>query len=119
MEEQKKQKSEAAVILDKEIFEHTILGSKKLELKISKPLNNLALNFLSEFSKELRKFNKINLYPDLIYLVFWCGKNKNLTSNHNNYLRLGRGIIFHICPSNVPTNFIYSFFFGLSYLLIQ
>ena len=50
MEEQKKQKSEAAVILDKEIFEHTILGSKKLELKISKPLNNLALNFLSEFS---------------------------------------------------------------------
>ena len=22
-------------------------------------------------------------------------------------------MIFHICPSNVPTNFIYSFFFGL------
>ena len=22
-------------------------------------------------------------------------------------------MIFHVCPSNVPTNFIYSFFFGL------
>jgi len=32
----------------------------------------------------------------------------------NNQLRLGRGLIFHICPSNVPTNFAYSFFFGLS-----
>jgi len=26
---------------------------------------------------------------------------------------LGRGLIFHICPSNIPTNFIYSFFFSL------
>ena len=25
----------------------------------------------------------------------------------DNDLRLGRGLVFHICPSNVPTNFIY------------
>ena len=27
--------------------------------------------------------------------------------------RAGRGLIFHICPNNVPTNFIFSFFLGL------
>ena len=49
-------------------------------------------------------------------MVFWSSykkigeaKKKFLSRN----IRLGRGLIFHICPSNVPTNFIYSFFFGL------
>ncbi len=104
------------MILDKEIIEHTVLGNKKFEIKVTKPFNNLVIDFLIDFSKELRKFKEINSFPDLIYLVFWCNKNKN--KNLSNYfnssnLRLGRGLIFHICPSNVPTNFIYSFFFGL------
>ena len=48
--------------------------------------------------------------------MFWTnykkvkGVKEKLTSKN---LRLGRGLIYHICPSNVPTNFIYSFFFGL------
>ncbi len=33
--------------------------------------------------------------------------------NFDDENRLGRGVIFHICPSNIPTNFIYSFIFGL------
>ena len=28
-------------------------------------------------------------------------------------IRFGRGLIFHITPSNVPTNFIYSLLFGI------
>ena len=28
-------------------------------------------------------------------------------------LRTGKGLIFHITPSNVPTNFFYSLMFGL------
>ena len=39
-----------------------------------------------------------------------CFRNFDFKSNK---LRVGRGLIFHICPSNVPTNFAYSFFFGL------
>ena len=101
-------------MLDKKIINYEILGNKKFKIKISEPFNNLATNFLSDFSNELRKFKKINLYPDLIYLIFWCVKNKKIAKTFNNdCLRLGRGLIFHICPSNVPTNFIYSFFFGL------
>jgi len=48
--------------------------------------------------------------------MFWCTNKKILEAKKNfseNYIRLGRGLIFHICPSNVPTNFVYSFFFGL------
>ena len=104
------------MILDKEILNHTVLGNKKFEIKVTTPFNNLVVDFLLDFSNELRKFKKINSFPDLIYLIFWCNKNKskNLSKYcNNNYLRLGRGLIFHICPSNVPTNFIYSFFFGL------
>jgi len=102
------------VILDKVILNHIVLGNKKFEIKVTTPFNNLVIDFLVDFSKELRKFKKINSFPDLIYLIFWCNKNKNLSNYFNdNCLRLGRGLIFHICPSNVPTNFIYSFFFGL------
>ena len=102
------------MILDKVILNHIVLGNKKFEIKVTTPFNNLVIDFLVEFSNELRKFKKINSFPDLIYLIFWCNKNKNLSNYFNdNCLRLGRGLIFHICPSNVPTNFIYSFFFGL------
>jgi len=48
--------------------------------------------------------------------MFWCNKRNidKLKKKHaSEKIRLGRGLIFHICPSNVPTNFIYSFFFGL------
>jgi len=104
------------VILDKEILNHTVLGNKKFEIEVTTPFNNLVVDFLLDFSNELRKFKKINSFPDLIYLIFWCNRNKNKNLSkylNDNCLRLGRGLIFHICPSNVPTNFIYSFFFGL------
>ena len=104
------------MILDKEILSYDVLRGKKFETKLTTPFNNLVVDFLVDFSSKLRKFKKINSFPDLIYLIFWCSenKNKNLAKHfNNNCLRLGRGLIFHICPSNVPTNFIYSFFFGL------
>lgn len=111
----RKLKLEAAVMLGKRILGKDIFNEENpFMTRISQPFDQISKDFLSDFSLELRKFKNINLYPDLIYLVFWCGKykNKKINTNENN-LRLGRGIIFHICPSNVPTNFIYSFFFGL------
>ena len=102
-------------MLDKNILDTDVFKNKKIQIKISKPFNDLAIDFIADFSKELRKYKKVNIYPDLIYLIFWCAKNKSKLQNYNNEknLKLGRGLIFHICPSNVPTNFIYSFFFGL------
>ena len=55
-------------------------------------------------SKEAKK------YSDLQTLAFWCRKSEILklkskfsfTEN-----RLGLGLVFHITPSNIPTNFAY------------
>jgi len=93
-----------------------ITGKKKFQVEVMQPFNKLSIEFLNDFSNCLKKYKKINSYPDLIYLMFWCrGKKieKLAESFRNNQIRLGRGLIFHICPANVPTNFIYSFFFGL------
>ena len=103
-------------MLDKKKTLYQITKNKRFNINVSEPFNNQSIDFLSDFSKELKKEKKIYKFPDLIYLVFWSSykkigevKKKFLSRN----IRLGRGLIFHICPSNVPTNFIYSFFFGL------
>ena len=93
-----------------------IINKKNFDYFVQKPLTNLTIDFLDDFSKELKKQKNIYKYSDLTYLMFWTRKSKieNLKKkNDENILRIGRGIIFHICPSNVPTNFIYSYFFGL------
>lgn len=103
-------------MLDKKKILYQVTRNKNFVVKVSEPFNSLSVDFLNDFSNNLKKFNKIRFYPDLIYLMFWCGRKKitKLAEEfQNDKLRLGRGLIFHICPSNVPTNFAYSFFFGL------
>ena len=103
-------------MLDKKKTLYKITKNGKFNINVMEPFNNLSIDFLGDFSRELKSNKKIYKFPDLIYLVFWTNykkigeaKKKLLSKN----IRLGRGLIFHICPSNVPTNFIYSFFFGL------
>ena len=100
-------------MLDIKKILYQITRNKIFNVNVSEPFNNQSLNFLSDFSKELKKEKKNYKYPDLIYLIFWTSykkikevKEKFISKN----IRLGRGLIFHICPSNVPTNFVYSFF---------
>ena len=91
-----------------------ITKNKKFKLRISKPFDEKNFKFLVDFSNELKKNKKIYEFPELFYLMFWCNKRNidKLKKKHaSEKIRLGRGLIFHICPSNVPTNFIYSFFF--------
>ena len=84
--------------------------------KIRKPFDDNVINFISDFSKELKKLNKNNL-TELYFLMNWCTKGNILKIKNSVNLskedRVGRGIVFHISPSNVPTNFFYSFLFGL------
>ena len=103
-------------MLDKKKILYEITHNKKFTINVSEPFDNKVVNFLDDFSNELKKQKKIYNFPDLVYLIFWTNYNKiqelkNKFTNKN--ISLGRGLIFHICPSNVPTNFIYSFFFGL------
>jgi methyl coenzyme M reductase subunit D len=92
-----------------------ITRNKNFSIKIRKPFDEYVIDFISDFSNEIRRSSKKNNY-DLMYLSLWCSRKKINELKKDYYfsqIRLGRGLIFHICPSNVPTNFIYSFFFGL------
>lgn len=93
-----------------------LVGNKFITNKALEPYNEDVCNFLAEFSKMLFKSKEAKKYSDLQTLAFWCRKSEILklkskfsfTEN-----RLGLGLVFHITPSNIPTNFAYSLIFGL------
>jgi hypothetical protein len=93
-----------------------LVGNLRIENLSLSTFDNNVCDFLSEFSNILISDKNAKKYNDLIALAFWCRK-KNLIKlkklKQNNETRIGRGLIFHITPSNVPTNFFYSLIFGL------
>ncbi len=116
MVEQKKPKLGDVAMLDKNKIIHGLIKNKNFNIKVFQPFGDLVKDFLIDFSNELKKQKETYLYPSLNYLAMWTSKEnvKKLEKKFIcNQIRLGRGLIFHICPSNVPTNFIYSYFFGL------
>lgn len=71
-----------------------------------------ALDFLSALSATLLKDREAKAYPDVITFAYFCRK-AHLARLQEEYAgqlddRLGRGVVFHIAPSNVPINFAYS-----------
>lgn len=78
--------------------------------KTHKPFDENVISFLDDVSKGILKNNLAKEYPDVITFGFWCRKASILSmkNNFNTDNRLGRGISFHIAPSNVAVNFAYS-----------
>ena len=69
------------------------------------------VKLLDDFSRRLFKNPMSRNYSDVITLGFWCRKASVMEMKNNTAvrgLRLGRGIAFHIAPSNVAVNFAYS-----------
>jgi len=81
------------------------------------PFEKQTLNFFNELSYKISSYKSIEKYPDLSSAAFFCRKANliNFKNRHlnNGQIRIGRGLVFHITPSNVPTNFLYSLIFGL------
>ncbi len=83
------------------------------------PLNifdNRVLYFLSELSTILLKSELSNGFSDIASFAFFCRKSnliKLKRSYTNNEKMYGRGLSFHIAPSNVPINFAFSLVFSL------
>jgi len=94
-----------------------VLGNCNLKKpKLGNIFDNNIIDMFRELSKHILNSKECKKFPDLIFFGFWCRKSnlENLKKkyiNQNN--RLGRGLLFHVTPSNVPTNFIYSMVFGL------
>ena len=99
-------------LFPKEIDINNFINIHSLE-----PFAEESVEFLNTLSQILNKDSRIRSYPDVATFAFFCRKAniiqlKNKYYNEEN-LRLGRGLIFHIAPSNVPVNFAYSLICGI------
>ena len=80
------------------------------------PFAEETIEQLNALSVALLKEPLSRQYPDVVTFGFFCRKANmlKLKEQHSHKeLRLGRGVVFHIAPSNVPVNFAYSMVAGL------
>ena len=94
------------------------LVGKKAKLDVFlEPFSFKIVSFLDDLSKALDNNSNNKNFPDLKALSFFCRKNNilSLKDKHQtkNSTRFGLGLLFHVTPSNIPTNFAYSLIFGL------
>ena len=93
-----------------------IAGTNSVKTLPNVIFSELAIDFLDNLSKIIRKSKEASNYPDLMAFSFWSRKAniRKFKSRYNKLdNRLGKGLAFHITPSNVPLSFGYSFVFGL------
>lgn len=80
------------------------------------PFAEETVAYLNALSASILKDPQSRTYPDVVTFAFFCRKasiNKMAEQYSSNEIRLGRGLAFHIAPSNVPINFGYSLVAGL------
>lgn len=84
------------------------------------PFDDEVIEELDTLSKALMKDPASRQFSDVVTFAFFCRRGNLIKlrensqlSTFNFQLRLGRGLIFHIAPSNVPVNFAYSVVAGL------
>lgn len=87
------------------------------ECKPQELFSELTIEYLDCLSKQINKNPKIREFPDVATFSFFCRRG-NILQLKQEYLRpsptkIGRGIVFHIAPSNVPVNFAFSLVSGL------
>lgn len=78
------------------------------------PFADQVVSFFNDLSKIIMKNGRG--FSDVMTFGFWCRKSALMTEK-SKYIdlerRLGRGIVFHSTPSNVPVNCAFSFAAGL------
>lgn len=101
-----------------------VLGDKSAldampSLASKKPFSDDVVAFVSDVSKSLRHNSLSRNFADVMTLGFWLREasvreiQNRFISKDNTKRMLGRGMTFHIAPSNVPVNFAYSMFTAL------
>ncbi|WP_269622650.1 acyl-CoA reductase [Prochlorococcus marinus] len=97
-----------------------LAGSKPENIINEKPFQIYDLktiDFLSKLSSEILALSKKDdKYRIFLYFALWSRKSNllRLSQNRNDLeYRFGRGFAFHIAPSNVVTNILFTMAFGL------
>ena len=83
-----------------------------------KPFADDIVEFLNDVSRLLMQDRAAKAFSDVVTFAFWIRKAfvlklKERFAAKDNSFRLGKGVVFHIAPSNVPVNFAYSLVAGL------
>lgn len=81
------------------------------------PFSDELIQFLNVWSRLILKSSDSKNYPDVVTFAFWIRK-ANIMELRNRFMReeehlRGRGVAFHIAPSNVAVNYAYSLVTGL------
>lgn len=87
-----------------------ILNSMQ-QIKALPLFSEQVVRFLGKLSQLLMKDKKTKAFPDILSYAFWIRKasiEKEKAKHLHIENRIGRGIAFHIAPSNVPINFAVS-----------
>lgn len=86
-----------------------LLGMEQVEVK---PIfDECIVEFLNDLSHALLKNPANKSFPDIMSYAFWIrGANikKEMTRFEGRPCKIGKGLTFHIAPSNVPVNFAVS-----------
>ncbi len=100
-----------------------LIGSADIAAKLSEapallPFDEAIIEFLNDVSRALLKDPRSKIYSDVVTFGFWIRKAsvmklKERFETGDDALHLGKGVAFHIAPSNVPVNFAYSLVSGL------
>jgi len=96
--------------------EDTLKYMKKVPAK--KQFSEDIIEFLNDLSGIIMKDRVAKAFPDVITLAFWLRNSsvkqlcERFKKNDGN-IHMGRGVLFHIAPSNVPVNYAYSLFSGI------
>jgi len=83
-----------------------------------RPFDELVVEFLNETSRIIMASKAGRAFSDVVTFGFWIRKAsvlklKERFLNDNGIVRMGKGVVFHVAPSNVPVNFAYSLAAGL------
>ncbi len=107
-------------VLNKVTF---LTGSAKLAAQLpdvpaKQPFDESMADFLNDVSRKLMGNHASKTYSDIVTFAFWIRKAsvlglKERFEKRDDAYHLGRGVAFHIAPSNVPVNFAYSMAAGL------
>ncbi len=91
--------------------------NKIVQMQAEEAFSENAISFLNALSILLRNDPQSTDFPEIAAFAFFCRK-ANLIQLKKVYSppanrRTGRGIVFHISPSNMPMNFAYSLVSGI------
>ena len=93
-----------------------LIGSEYINRTPLNAYSDEAVEFIAALSSRIMKSPVIRAYPDIAALGFWSRKGniQKLKANcPKSAFRLGRGLCFHIAPSNIPMSFAFSYLFGV------